>query len=244
MDPDAGDDPDAMDIDAMDPDAGDIDARVAAAVSGARQRIEQVAAGRPVALLAVTKGFGADAVAAAVRAGVDGCAENYAQELLSKADALADTGMPTPNAWHFIGQLQRNKVRQLAGLVSVWQSVDRLSLGAEIAKRCPGATVFAQVNLSDDPGRGGCSFDEVGGLVAQLQDLGLQVDGLMGVAPFGPPGQARPVFDRLVGLADDLGLPERSIGMSGDFEVAIEAGATMVRLGTVLFGSRRHPPAG
>jgi pyridoxal phosphate enzyme (YggS family) len=221
----------------------DLDAVVAVAVADARRRIAAVAGQRRVALLAVTKGFGPDEVCAAVRAGVDGCAENYAQELVAKADALATGGLPAPSHWHFIGQLQRNKVRQLAGLVSVWQSVDRLSLGAEIAKRSPGATAFVQVNLSQDPARGGCTFDDVPGLVTQLRTVGLTVNGLMGVAPYGPAENARPVFERLVAMADDLGLAERSIGMSGDFEVAVEAGATMVRLGTVLFGSRVKPPA-
>lgn len=220
-----------------------LDAAVAAAVADARRRIDAVAGQRRVSLLAVTKGFGPDEVGAAVRAGVDGCAENYAQELVAKAGALATSGQPAPSQWHFIGQLQRNKVRQVAGLVSVWQSVDRLSLGSEIAKRSPGATVFVQVNLSQDPARGGCAFGEVPVLVAQLRSIGLDVNGLMGVAPYGPAEQARPVFERLVALADDLGLAERSIGMSSDFEVAVETGATMVRLGTVLFGSRVAPPA-
>jgi PLP dependent protein len=218
------------------------DALVAAAVADARRRINAVAGGRRVSLLAVTKGFGADVVSAAVRAGVDGCAENYAQELVAKAEVLEAAGLPAPQGWHFIGQLQRNKVRQLAGLVSVWQSVDRASLGAEIAKRIDGATVFAQVNLSGDPSRGGCSFGELPALVAKLRSMGLDVDGLMGVGSFGPPEQSRPGFVRLVAMADDLGLRQRSIGMSGDFEMAVESGSTMVRLGTVLFGSRGQPP--
>lgn len=221
-----------------------LDDAVGAAVTDARRRIDARSGGRQVSLLAVTKGFGPDEVAAAVRAGVDGCAENYAQELVAKADALATSGQSAPPAWHFIGQLQRNKVRQVAGLVAVWQSVDRSSLGAEIAKRSPGATVFVQINLSGEPNRGGCAFDDVPDLVVELRSMGLVVDGLMGVAAYGPSPHARPAFDRLVAMADDLGLAERSIGMSGDFEEAVEAGATMVRLGTVLFGSRVKPPAG
>jgi pyridoxal phosphate enzyme (YggS family) len=225
-------------------DANGLDAGVAAAVADARRRIDAVAGGRRVALLAVTKGFGPAEVSAAVRAGVDGCAENYAQELVVKAEALASGGQPAPHAWHFIGRLQRNKVRQVAEHVAVWQSVDRLALGAEIARQRPGATVFVQINLSGETNKGGCSFDEVPPLVESLRGLGLVVDGLMGVAAFGPAQQSRSGFDRLVSLADDLGLAERSIGMSSDFEQAVEAGATMVRLGTVLFGSRTVAPAG
>lgn len=226
------------------PGSAELDAAVAAAVVDARARIDAVADGRPVSLLAVTKGFGPAEVSAAVRAGADGCAENYAQELVAKAEALATSGQPSPASWHFIGRLQRNKVRQIAAHVSVWQSVDRASLGAEIAKRSPGATIFVQVNLSGESNKGGCTFDEAPALVDQMRSLGLNVGGLMGVAAYGTAEQARPGFERLVSVADDLDLAERSIGMSGDFEVAVEAGATMVRLGTVLFGSRVTPPAG
>lgn len=225
-------------------DSAGLDAGVAVAVAEARRRINAVAGGRRVALLAVTKGFGPAEVSAAVRAGVDGCAENYAQELAAKAEALATNDQPAPQAWHFIGRLQRNKVRQVADHVAVWQSVDRLPLGTEIARRSPGATVFVQINLSGEPDKGGCTFDEVPHLVELLRALGLVVDGLMGVAAFGPAQQSRSGFRRLVSLADDLDLAERSIGMSSDFEEAVEDGATMVRLGTVLFGSRTGPPVG
>ncbi len=218
-------------------DQSALDARVATAVSEVRERIEAAAGDRRVALVAVTKGFGPAEVLAAVRAGVDACGENYAQELLAKEAALAAAGEPGPS-WHFVGRLQRNKVRQLAAHVALWQSVDRVELGAEIARRCPGAAVLVQCNISAESTKGGCAPDEVPAVVESLADLGLEVRGLMGVAAEGASGDTRRSFDLLVGLADALGLPERSIGMSGDFEAAVAAGATMVRLGTVVFGRR------
>ena len=227
-------------------DQAALDVRVAAAVAEARERIDAVAAGRPVTLVAVTKGFGPAEVLAAVRAGADACGENYAQELLAKDEALAAAGELRPS-WHFVGRLQRNKVRQLAPHVALWQSVDRVELGAEIARRSPGASVLVQCNISAEATKGGCAPGEVPAVVDALVDLDLEVRGLMGVAADGSTDEARRSFDLLVGLADRLGLPERSIGMSGDFESAVAAGATMVRLGTVVFGrraqrSRPEPP--
>src|SRR5262249_49623881 len=186
-----------------------------------------------VRIVAVTKGQPAKAVAAAVDAGLDDIGENYAQELTAKAGEV-DAGV----RGHFIGQLQRNKGRQVAHLVSVWQSVDRLRLGEAIARHQPGAVVLVQVNLTDDPDRGGTKPGLAAGLVDGLRDLGLDVRGLMAVAPEGDQATARAGFQIVRDLADKLSLPERSIGMSNDFEAAVQEGSTMVRLGTVLFGSR------
>jgi len=210
---------------------------VAAAAAAVRDRIE-AAGGDPeqVRIVAVTKGFGPEAPRAALAAGLVHLGENYAQELVAKADAL---GEERP-CWHFIGRLQRNKVRSLASLVSLWESVDRPELGAEIAKRAPGATVLVQVNISGEEAKGGCAPQAAGRLVAGLVDLGLDVRGLMGVARAGPPEVARPQFARLARLGDELGLAERSMGMSGDLEAAVAEGSTMVRVGTALFGPR--PP--
>jgi pyridoxal phosphate enzyme (YggS family) len=210
-------------------------ATVVANVERIRDRIAG-AGGDPdaVTLVAVTKGHGLDAARAALDAGLVDLGESYAQELVPKADAVDDPGV----RWHFIGQLQRNKVRQVAHAVNLWQSVDRLSLGAEIAQRAPGAAVLAQVDLSGAPGRGGMPPELVPGLVAGLVDLGLVVRGLMAVGPPGPPDGAREGFATVVALADRLGLEERSIGMTGDLEVAVAAGSTMVRIGTALFGAR------
>lgn len=226
---------------------------VAEAVARVRQRIDD-AGGRHVRLVAVTKGFGPEALTAAVQAGADACGESYAQELLAKVEPL---GLAPDAAgrhhdrplWqqgvtgeapvvHFIGNLQRRKVRQVAPFVSLWQSIDRLELGRELAARAPGARLLVQLNLSGEAHKGGCPPEEAAALVAALRDLGLDVRGLMGVGPAGPPELARPGFARLVALADELGLPERSIGMSGDLEVAVEEGSTMVRVGSDLFGPR------
>jgi PLP dependent protein len=214
---------------------------VAARLERVHERVRR-AGGRGVRILAVTKGFGPDAVVAATEAGADGVGESYAQELCTKADALAAQGAHQP-AWHFIGRLQRNKVRALAGHVAVWQSVDRHELALEIARRQPGAAVLVQVNASDEPQKGGCAFADVPALVAGAGELGLDVRGLMAVGPTGPPEAAREPFRRVVELADRLGLPERSLGMSDDLEVAVSAGSTMVRIGRDLFGPRPAPAA-
>jgi len=191
-----------------------------------------------VRILAVTKGHTSDAIRAALAAGLVDIGENYAQELLGKAGEIGDE---VPR-WHFIGQLQRNKVRQIAHLVHVWQSVDRLRLGEEIGKRSPGASVLVEVNLTDDPARGGTRPGLVPGLVDGLRDLGLHVAGLMAVGRTGPPDEVRAGFRQVRELADELGLPERSMGMSDDLELAVHEGSTMVRVGSALFGPRTARP--
>jgi pyridoxal phosphate enzyme (YggS family) len=195
-----------------------------------------------VRVVAVTKGFGPEAIRAALGAGLRDIGENYAQELVAKAEALGDEALEA--RFHFVGQLQRNKVRLVAPLVALYQSVDRDRLGAEIAARSPGAAVLVQMNLTDDPGRGGCPPDRVPELVVELRGQGLDVRGLMAVAPMGPVDEARAAFAGARRLADRLELPERSYGMTDDLEAAVAEGATMVRLGTALFGPRRPPPPG
>ena len=190
-----------------------------------------------VALVGVTKGFGPWAIEEAVAAGCDAIGENYAQELLDKRATVEALG-PTV---HFIGRLQRNKVRQLVGLVDVWCSLDRASLVDEVAKRVPGASVLIQVDTTGDPSKGGCAVGDVAGLVARASDAGLVVDGLMTVGPTGaPPEAARAGFRRVRRLVDELGLRTCSMGMSADLAVAIEEGSTEVRVGTAIFG--RRPP--
>ena len=212
---------------------------IAARADAVRQRIVD-AGGDPdrVRLLAVTKGFGPEVAGAALAAGLVDLGESYAQELVAKAPVLA--AGPVAPRWHLIGRLQRNKVRSLAPLVHRWDSVDRLELGREIAHRAPGATVLVQVNVTDEPQKGGCAPAEVDGLVAALQGEGLVVEGLMAVGRAGDEVATREGFATLVAAADRLGLPERSIGMSGDLEAAVAAGSTMVRIGRDLFGER--PP--
>jgi len=216
--------------------AAAIDARATAAnVTAVRERIARAGGEGRTRLVAVTKGFGIDAMLAAAAAGADAIGESYAQELAHK---LAELGAVLPLPLHFIGRIQRNKVRTLAPHVALWHSVDRVEIGAEIARLAPGACVLVQVNISDEPQKGGCAPSEVEALVATLQRQGLDVQGLMAVGPSGAPQLARPGFEMLAARKRDLGLVELSIGMSDDLEVAVECGATMVRVGRSLFGAR------
>jgi pyridoxal phosphate enzyme (YggS family) len=186
-----------------------------------------------ITIVAVTKKLPLEAVEAAVAAGLTDIGENYAQELLAKA-ASAPAGI----RWHFLGPVQRNKVAALAGHVHLWQGVDRQAAADTIAARAPGAGVLVQVNVSGEAAKQGCAEVEAAPLVAHAQAQGLEVRGLMAVGPLGAPEAARAGFRRLASLAADLGLAELSMGMSGDLEVAIAEGATMVRVGTALFGPR------
>jgi len=192
-----------------------------------------------VTLMAVTKGFGPEAPRTAVAAGLSVVGENYADELVAKAHALADDPGPAPE-WHFLGAVQRNKVPRLAPVVACWQGVARLAEGRAIAARRPGARILVQVDVAGLPGRGGVPPVDVADLVAALRGEDLDVAGLMAVGPPGPPEDARPGFRAVRRLADDLGLPVRSMGMTDDLEVALSEGSTMVRVGRALFGDR--PP--
>jgi PLP dependent protein len=218
------------------PDPGLVDT-IAARGESVRRRITE-RTDRPVTVVCVTKAHPPEVAAAAHLAGFADLGENYAQELRDKAAALAD--LPPPTRWHFIGQLQTNKVRLITGVVDLWHTVDRTSLAVELAKRAPGARVLVQLDLAGIPGRGGCDPTEAPDLVQRCRDLGLAVEGLMGVGPPGPPEEARPGFRRLDRLATDLGLEVRSMGMSGDLDVAVEEGATMVRIGSALVGPRER----
>jgi uncharacterized pyridoxal phosphate-containing UPF0001 family protein len=180
-------------------------------------------------------------VRAALDAGLRDLGENYAAELVAKAGAEAggDGGEDVGRGpvWHFLGAIQRNKVAALAPVVDVWQSVARDVEGARIARFAPSATVMVQVDVTGRTGRNGCPPDDVGDLVGRLRALDLDVVGLMTVAA---PGRAaaEAAFGQVVRLADELGLKERSMGMSDDLEPAVAAGSTMVRIGRALFGER------
>jgi pyridoxal phosphate enzyme (YggS family) len=199
-----------------------------------RRRIAAAGDAKGVRIIAVTKGFGPDAVEAALRAGISDIGESYAQELAAKVPEVSRAGAQ----WHFIGRLQTNKVRGVADLVDVWQSVDRATLGDEIARRAPGAKVLLQVNVSNEPQKGGCAPPEAPHLVRRFRQAGLDVLGLMAIGRAGAPAEVRPGFRMLRRLADDLGLAECSMGMSDDLEIAVEEGSTMVRVGRALFGER------
>ncbi|HEX4865802.1 MAG TPA: YggS family pyridoxal phosphate enzyme [Acidimicrobiales bacterium] len=191
-----------------------------------------------VRIVAVTKGFGPGAVSAAIAAGLGDVGENYAQELLSKAATAPDHAR-----WHYLGQIQRNKVARLAAVVSVWHGVDREGEGKAIASAEPGVEAMVQVNVTGSSSRPGCRPSEVDDLVARCRQLPLDVSGLMAVGPEGDPDGTRSCFRWLAGKASQLGLRELSMGMSDDFEVAVEEGATTLRLGRTLFGPRPRPAA-
>ncbi len=192
---------------------------------------------RPVTIVGVTKQFGPDAVRAAMAAGIDHIGENYAQELAAKVAAAAEDPGPAPR-WHFIGHVQRNKVRLVAEAVHLWETVDSVRLGREIAKRAPGAGVLVQANLSGTGTQSGVAVDEVPALVDGLRELPLEVRGLMTIGAFGDLDESRRLFGQLRRLADDLELVECSMGMSADLVPALEEGATIIRVGTALFGPR------
>ena len=154
---------------------------VAERAATVRARLD-AAGGADVRIVAVTKTFGPSAVDAAVAAGLDDVGENYAQEAAAKLSEI--TSAPTV---HFIGRLQRNKVRLLAPHVDVWQTVDRPELATEIAKRVPGAKVMIQVDISGEESKGGCSPGTTEDLVVHATDAGLNVIGLMGVALLAEP---------------------------------------------------------
>lgn len=224
-------------------------AAIVAALAAVRGALAVAAerGGRPadaVRLVAVTKGFPLDDVWRAQAAGVRDFGENRVQEALPKVAAL-------PAArWHFIGQLQRRKSAAVAGRFALVHSVDRPELADSLSLALgPGASpadVLLQVNLTGVPGQGGVAPAQAASLLRHVLGLGrLRPRGLMTIAPLVPVAEgARPVFAALRTLRDRLqeeegvALPELSMGMSADFEVAVEEGATLVRLGRVLFGVR------
>jgi pyridoxal phosphate enzyme (YggS family) len=204
-------------------------------LSALRERIAALS-DREVSIVGVTKGFAPEMLIDVHAAGIRQIGENYAQELVSKAQVIQ--GLDGCEV-HFIGQLQTNKVRMLVGHVDRFDSVDRPGLAMEIARRVPGARVLIQVDTSGTPGKGGCAPEAVANLCEQSLGLGLKVEGLMTVGPtVGGPEAARLGFGVVRTLVDSLGLAVCSMGMSHDLEVALSEGATEVRIGTALFGSR------
>jgi PLP dependent protein len=216
---------------------------VAERLTEVRERVATAAraAGREpdsVILVVVTKEVGIAGVRAAIAAGASELGENRAQELVAKAEAVTADDAPAASRvrWHFIGRLQRNKVRAVAPHVALWQSIDRADLAAEVGRRSPGAAVLVQVNMTSEVQKGGCTPDETDALVQTCRAQGCLVEGLMTIPP--AVGDPRAVFARLRRMTDELGLGVCSMGMSGDFELAIAEGATMVRVGGAIFGPR------
>ena len=229
-------------------------AEVAERLEKVRGRVRRAAqaAGRDPAsiqLLAVTKGHGVDAVATASSLGLRDIGESRVQEAQAKRAAFSGGGV----SWHMIGHLQRNKARAAATLFDVVHSVDSAPLALALARPRSGAPyplrVFVEVELTGIAGRTGATPDETPALLDELRALPeLEVVGLMTIAPPGAPELADDCFGRLRRLRDELrdregmALDGLSMGMSDDFEIAIANGATVIRLGRVLFGDR--PVAG
>ncbi|MDB4965884.1 MAG: alanine racemase domain protein [Myxococcales bacterium] len=196
------------------------------------------AAGRDpttVSLLAISKTVPADRVREALAAGQALFGENYAQELRDKAREIAGA------RWHYVGPLQRNKVKYVVGVAELIHSVDSPSLLDEIAARAEKLGVvqrcLVQVNLGGEAQKAGCAPEEVAALVrAFVARPSVRCEGLMCIPPDGVP--PRPFFENLAKLAAAEGLATLSMGMSGDFTDAIAAGATIVRVGTAIFGER------
>ncbi len=224
---------------------------VAERVATVRARIAAAAtaAGRDpvdVTLVAVSKTHPPELLRAAVAAGVADLGENRVEELHSKQPLVPDA------RWHFIGRIQSRAVTDLVGRDVLLHSVtrrkvvdriERLAADLDVVQR-----VLLQVNVGDDPAKAGCSLAEIDDLVAYAADQPhVAVEGLMTMPPLPPPDvdpneAARPMFETLRATADRLGLPTTSMGMSADLDAAVAAGATMVRVGTAVFGERGDGP--
>ena len=220
-------------------------ARLAAACASAGRAPEDVR------LIAVTKTHPPEAANAAVAAGITDIGENRVQELTAKYPLVAGA------QWHLVGRLQRNKAREVVGRDVLVHSVDKRSLAEALSRRAQRqeATqrVLIQVNVGDDPAKGGCSLPEVHDLVAYSHELpNLRVEGLMTIPPLPPQGldqnqASRAHFAALRSARDQVraefpAVTELSMGMSADLEAAVHEGATMVRLGTAMFGPRGDGP--
>lgn len=194
-------------------------------------------------LVAVTKTHPVKTVHAALDAGLTAVGENKVQELAAKREALASA----PAVWHYLGRVQTNKARDIVRYADLIHGVDSLRAGEALARRMEAegrrVPVLVQVNVSGEASKAGVEPEQAAALVDGLRGLGLDVHGLMTLAsPADDPEAVRPEFARMRRLRDDLGgadrLPILSMGMSGDFEVAVEEGATHVRVGSALFGDR------
>ncbi len=197
-----------------------------------------------VRIVAVTKGHGPEAVVAAAAAGLETVGENRVQEALEKQRQCAGLSIQ----WHLIGTLQKNKARLAAGRFGMIHSIDRLDLAIEVARRVPAGSrqqVLVQVNCSDEPQKGGVLPGDLARLLDGVRSLpSLELLGLMTMAEFSDDERVqRAAFGQLRALRDAMTaeghfLPELSMGMSGDYGAAVEEGATMLRLGSALFGPR------
>lgn len=220
---------------------------IAANLSRVRERIARAAqrAGRDpatVTLVGVSKTFAAEAVIAAARAGLADAGENRVQEGVQKRAQVEAAGVRL--RWHLIGRLQTNKVKSALAGFDILHGVDSLRLAETVNRHAvQPVDVLLEVNVAGETSKAGFAVAEVAGAVAAVAQMEhLRLRGLMTVAPaVTDPETVRPVFRRLRELRDAAGLTELSMGMSGDFEVAIEEGATLVRVGRAIFGERTAP---
>ena len=215
-------------------------AAVRAEVARACERAGRDAA--EVTVVGVTKTQPVEAVRDALLARLSDFGENRAQELAPKAEAAAEAGLAP--RWHFIGHLQRNKVRQVLPHTAVLHSLDSERLIDEIERRATHPLpCYLEVNVGGEASKEGIVPHDLPSLLAAAQGAHhIEVAGLMTVAPLaGDPEQARPIFRRLRELARAHGLDGLSMGMTDDYAVAIEEGATVVRIGRAIFGARREP---
>ncbi len=217
---------------------------VAAGAGRVRERIDRACerAGRDpasVTLIAISKGQPAGAVRAGYEAGLRHFGENRVQEALPKIAEASGAGVEA--TWRLVGHLQSNKARAAASAFDAIDSVDSAKLLARLDAAAPTPRdVLLQVNVAAEPQKQGVAPDEAGALIEAARACGnLRLRGLMTIAPIATdPEDARPVFRALRLLAERHGLPELSMGMTDDFEVAIEEGATLVRVGRAIFGER------
>lgn len=210
-----------------------IERRIAAACDQAARRRDEVS------LVAVTKTFPADDIRHVIAAGALHVGENKVQEARDKRPAI--TGHAR---WHLLGHLQSNKVREAVHLFDVIQSVDSPALAEKIARSAASIgkrqEVLLQVNIGREAQKSGAEIGDVPQFARAIAAIpSLQLTGLMAIPPVGPAEQMRVYFRELKRMRDDLGLPELSMGMTDDFEVAIEEGATIIRVGRAIFGARR-----
>lgn len=193
-----------------------------------------------ICLVAVSKRHSADLVRDAYALGQRDFGENYVQELVDKAEQLKDL---TDLRWHFIGHLQRNKAKKIIELGAQLQTLDSFSLLQELNRRCSSSAqklqVWVQVNLAEEPQKSGCKPQELPRLISKVKESQwLKLQGLMLIPPAEIPENNALWFERLRKLGESLGVTRFSMGMSADFEIAIAAGSTCVRIGTDLFGTR------
>lgn len=224
----------AMTISPASFDRDELFERVRSNLDAVRRRIAST--GRDlddIRIVAVTKTFPIDFVRAADQVGLTAVGENYVDELCTKR-AEFDEGLVT---WHYLGALQTNKIHRIVTCADVICGVSRMKELEKIASYPEAPSLYVQVDFTGSDGRNGADPNEVESLVARARFLGLEVTGLMTVAPPDLEG-ARKAFAATRGLADDVGLAERSMGMSDDLEIACEQGTTEVRIGRALFGDR------